>query len=34
MSLRRLLDTLVDGYEVSDRDDGAWVSLRKRFERA
>jgi hypothetical protein len=34
MSLRRLLDTLVDGYELSDRDDGAWVSLRKRLERA
>jgi hypothetical protein len=34
MSLRRLLDTLVDGYEVSDRDDGAWILLRKRVERA
>jgi hypothetical protein len=34
MTLRRLLDALVDGYEVSDRDDGSWVSMRKRFERA
>jgi hypothetical protein len=34
MTLRRLLDALVDDYELQDRDDGAWVSLRKRFERA
>jgi hypothetical protein len=34
VDLRRLLDTLVDGYELSDRDDGAWISLRKRVERA
>jgi hypothetical protein len=33
-SLRRLLDAVVDGYEVADRDDGAWVELRKRVERA
>jgi len=34
LSLQRLLDTVVDGYEVADRDDGAWVELRKRVERA
>jgi hypothetical protein len=33
LSLRRLLDAVVDGYSVSDRDDGAWVELRKRVER-
>jgi hypothetical protein len=33
LSLRRLFDAVVDGYEVSDRDDGAWVGLRKRVER-
>jgi hypothetical protein len=34
VSLRRLLDAVVDRYELSDRDDGAWVVLRKRFQRA
>jgi hypothetical protein len=34
LSLRRLLDAVVDGYGVADRDDGVWVELRKRFERA
>jgi hypothetical protein len=34
LSLRRLLDAVVDGYEVADRDDGAWVELRKRVEQA
>jgi hypothetical protein len=34
LSLRRLLDAVVDGYEASDRDDGTWVELRKRVERA
>jgi hypothetical protein len=34
LSLRRLLDAVVDGYGVSDRDDGAWVELRKRVEQA
>lgn len=33
LSLRRLLDAVVDGYEISDRDDGAWVALRKKVER-
>jgi hypothetical protein len=33
LSLRRLLDAVVDRYEVADRDDGAWVELGKRFER-
>jgi hypothetical protein len=34
LSLRRLLNAVVDGYEVADRDDGVWVELRKRVERA
>jgi hypothetical protein len=34
ISLRRLLDTVVDGYQASDRDDGTWVELRKSIERA
>jgi hypothetical protein len=33
LSLRRLLDAVVDQYEISDRDDGAWVELQKRVER-
>jgi hypothetical protein len=33
LSIRRLLDAVVDGYEVSDGEDGAWVELRKRIER-
>lgn len=34
LSLQRLLDAVVDGYEVADRVDGVWVQLRKRIERA
>jgi hypothetical protein len=34
LSLQRLLDAVVDGYQVADRDDGAWVELRKQVERA
>jgi hypothetical protein len=34
LSLRRLLDVVVDGYEVSQEDDGVWLELRKRAERA
>jgi hypothetical protein len=34
LSLRRLFDAVVDGYEISDHDDGVWVALRKRVERA
>jgi hypothetical protein len=34
MSLRRLLDAVVDGYDVADRTDGTWIELRKRVERA
>jgi hypothetical protein len=34
VSLRRLLDTLVDRYEVAEREDGAWVELSKRVQRA
>lgn len=29
ISLRRLLDTVVDGYDVSDRNGGTWVEFRK-----
>src|SRR5687767_3720404 len=34
LSLKRLLDAVVDGYGVTERDDGSWVELRKRVERA
>jgi hypothetical protein len=34
MSLRRLLDAVVDRYEVVEDDGGTWVGLQKRFERA
>jgi hypothetical protein len=34
ISLRRLLDTVVDGYQASHRDDGTWVELRKSIEHA
>jgi hypothetical protein len=34
LSLQRLLDAVVDGYQVADRDDGAWVELRKQVERS
>jgi hypothetical protein len=33
MSLRRLLDAVVDRYEIADGDGGIWVDLQKRFER-
>ncbi|HEX2287595.1 MAG TPA: hypothetical protein VHH31_02455 [Gaiellaceae bacterium] len=33
LSLQRLLDAVVDGYQVADRADGAWVELRKQVER-
>jgi hypothetical protein len=33
LSLRRLLDAVVDRYEVADADGGAWVALRKRIQR-
>jgi hypothetical protein len=33
LSLRRLLDAVVDRYDVSNRDDGLWVELHKRVER-
>ena len=29
LSLRRLLDAVVDAYEVAKRDDGSWIELRK-----
>jgi hypothetical protein len=32
LSLRRLLDAVVDSYEVVDRDGSTWVDLTKRFE--
>jgi hypothetical protein len=34
LSLRRLLDAVVDHYVIADRDDGTWVELSKRVERA
>jgi hypothetical protein len=34
LGLRRLLDTVVDGVAVADRDGGCWVELRKRYELA
>jgi hypothetical protein len=34
LSLRRLLDAVVDGYEITQQDDGVWLELRKRSERA
>jgi anti-sigma regulatory factor (Ser/Thr protein kinase) len=34
LSLRRLLDAVVDSYEVTDGDGGTWVELQKRFGRA
>jgi hypothetical protein len=33
ISLRRLLDTVVDHYEVSSGDDGDWIELGKRVQR-
>lgn len=29
LSLRRLLDAVVDGYQVDEREDGTWIELRK-----
>lgn len=31
LSLRRLLDAVVDGYEVEERTDGTWIELRKQI---
>jgi hypothetical protein len=31
LSLRRLLDAVVDTYEVATRTDGSWIELRKSF---
>lgn len=31
LSLRRLLDAVVDGYQVDERADGSWIELRKRI---
>jgi hypothetical protein len=33
LSLRRLLDAVVDRYEVTDGDGGAWVEMGKRLQR-
>jgi hypothetical protein len=30
VGLRRVLDTVVDGYRVDERDDGRWLELEKR----
>jgi hypothetical protein len=32
LSLRRLLDAVVDNYEVEDRADGSWVEIGKRLK--
>jgi anti-sigma regulatory factor (Ser/Thr protein kinase) len=32
--LRRILATVCDGFELSERNDGSWVELRKSYERA
>jgi hypothetical protein len=34
LSLRRLLDAVVDSYEIADRDGNTWVELRKHWDRA
>jgi hypothetical protein len=34
LSLRRLLEAVVDSYQVVDRDGSTWVDLTKRFEQA
>ncbi len=34
IGLRRVLDTTVDGVELSDRDGACWVELRKEVTRA
>jgi len=33
VGLRRVLETVVDGFEAVDREDGIWIELRKRVER-
>jgi hypothetical protein len=33
MSLRRLLDAVVDEYDIEERDGGTWIELRKRVDR-
>jgi hypothetical protein len=33
VSLRRVLDTVVDGFAASERDDGDWIELRKHAEK-
>ena len=34
LDLRRLLDTVVDGFTVSERDGGSWVDLHKHYDLA
>jgi hypothetical protein len=34
LDLRRVLDTVCDGYDVDERDDGAWVELTKQVATA
>jgi hypothetical protein len=34
MTLRRVLDAVVDRWEVSEADGGIWIEMQKRFERA
>jgi hypothetical protein len=33
VGLRRVLETVVDGFEAVDREDGVWIELQKRVER-
>ncbi len=33
LSLRRLLDAVVDGYDLREQENGIWLELRKRAER-
>jgi hypothetical protein len=33
VGLRRVLETVVDGFEAVDRSDGQWISLQKRVEK-
>jgi hypothetical protein len=33
LTLRRLLEAVVDGYQITEQDDGTWVELRKRVEK-
>jgi hypothetical protein len=34
VGLRRVLETMVEGFDALDREDGVWIEVRKRAERA